>query len=154
MIFIVTHGLKQRHLLVNFDQNKNQAIWTTLDKIKDQDENTYTWQLNLGDNPNPLISETNIENGINTFTIQGENNSYLKGWVINPNEVEIKIEDPLQVKVSGANTNNIWVVLIVGKGIPPTAKLEGEGINAQLIINNQTIVNYDEKSDRLDIIWD
>ncbi len=38
---------------------------------------------------------------------------------------------------------------MIGQGIPPIGKLEGEGINAQLIMNNQTIVSYNQNSDRL-----
>lgn len=95
----------ERHLLVNFAETENKVIWTTLDKIADKDENLYTWQLNLGDDANLLNTETSKENGINIFTVRGENNSYLKGWVINPDDVQINTEDPLQVQVTAKNAN-------------------------------------------------
>jgi hypothetical protein len=42
----------KRHLSVNFNDNYNQAIITTLDHIEDEEQHSYTWQLNLGDEQN------------------------------------------------------------------------------------------------------
>lgn len=139
----------QRHLLVKFNQNNNEAIITTLDQIQDDETHTYTWQLNLGNeqNQDQLITEVNIENSLNTFTIYGNHNSYLKGWVINPSEVTISADKSLQVSVSDSNTN-IWIVMMVGQGIPPIAVIEGQGMEAKLRLENTEVMTECEINNR------
>ena len=141
----------QRHLLVKFDRNTDTAIITTLDRIKDEETHDYTWQLNLGDEKNDggIISTVGRENNLNIFVLRGQNNSYLKGWIIHPNPVTVMSGDPLQVRVSASNTN-IWIVMMVGQGIPPVATLEGTGMETKLKIDN-TVIGYNPQSDRLTI---
>ena len=141
----------QRHLLVNFNQNNGTAIITTLDKIQDDEINDYTWQLNLGNETNDgdIISTVSKENGLNTFVLRGKNNSYLKGWIIHENPVKVISGDPLQVNFSGSNTN-IWVVMILGQGIPPVATVEGTGMETKLKIDH-TVIDYNAQRDRLTI---
>ena len=137
----------QRHLLVKFNQNNGTAIITTLDKIQDDEINDYTWQLNLGNETNDgdITSTVGKENGLNTFVLRGKNNSYLKGWIINENPVTIISGDPLQVQVSGSNTN-IWVVMMLGQGIPPVANVEGTGMETKLKIDG-TVIDYNTQRD-------
>ncbi len=141
----------QRHLLVKFNQNTGTAIITTLDKIKDDETHDYTWQLNLGDEKNDggIISTVSRENNLNIFVLRGQNNSYLKGWIIHQNPVTVGSGDPLQVQVSGSNTN-IWIVMMLGQGIPPVATVEGTGMETQLKIDN-IVIDYNSQSDRLSI---
>ena len=135
--------------LVKFNQNTGTAIITTLDKIQDDETHDYTWQLNLGDEKNDgdIISTVGRENSLNIFVLRGKNNSYLKGWIIPQNPVTVISGDPLQVQVSGSNTN-IWIVMMVGQGIPPVATLEGTGMETKLKIDN-TVIGYNSQSDRL-----
>ncbi|MDJ0747348.1 MAG: hypothetical protein QNJ32_28970 [Xenococcaceae cyanobacterium MO_167.B27] len=141
----------QRHLLVKFNQNTSTAIISTLDKIKDDETHYFTWQLNLGDQKNDggIISTVSRENNLNIFVLRGKNNSYLKGWIIHQNPVTVGSGDPLQVQVSGSNTN-IWIVMMLGQGIPPVATVEGTGMETKLKIDN-TVIGYNSQSDRLTI---
>lgn len=139
----------QRHLLVKFNQNHGSAIITTLDKIQDEETHDYIWQLNLGNEANDgdIISTVGKENSLNIFLLRGKNDSYLKGWIVHPNPVTVISGDPLQVQVSGSNTN-IWIVMILGQGIPPVATVEGTGMETKLKIDN-VVIGYNSRSDRL-----
>ncbi len=139
----------KRHLLVKFDDNSNTAVLTTLDKIRDEQNHSYTWQLNLGDEQTDAQIRVHLgrENGLNTFVLRGHHHSYLKGWVLSPQEAVVTAVEPLQVNVAAADTD-IWIVMIVGQGIAPVAEVTGTGMTTQLKVGD-VIVSYDPESDRL-----
>ena len=139
----------KRHLFVKFNNVNNTALISTLDKIKDQETNTYTWQINLGDAK--IDGQLNLsmekQDNLQTFLLSGNNNSYLKGWIIYPQEAIVKLNDPLQVILSGEDAN-IWVVMVVGQGKPPTAITTGKDMATKLRIDN-LLIYYDKESDRI-----
>jgi hypothetical protein len=78
-----------------------------------------------------------------TFLLSKKNNSgYLKGWVIHPQETNIITGDPLQVTINDSNVK-IWIVMMLGIGIPPKAIVKGEGMDTQIEIENM-IIKYDQ----------
>jgi Ca2+-binding RTX toxin-like protein len=141
----------QRHLLVDFSGDAGRAVLSTLDQVRDTDTNTYTWQLNLGDARGNLLGITDIysgsENGLSYFVVEGDNDSYLKGWVVNADAVSIVAGDPLQVTTSGSNTD-LWVVMVLGSGVIPEATVTGSGLDAMLDIGNSRI-RYDASTNRI-----
>lgn len=138
----------KRHLLVEFDRRANQALLVTLDRLRDRETHSYTWQLNFGEKIDGAIqATTSQEYGLPVFLLRGNNGSYLKGWVLHPGEVRVRAEETLQVSVFGSDVD-IWVVMIVGQGDPPIAKVMGEGMRTQLQLEN-VVVNYDPQSERV-----
>ena len=87
------------------------------------------------------------QDNLQTFLLSGNNNSYLKGWIIYPQEAIVKLNDPLQVILSGEDAN-IWVVMVVGQGKPPTAITTGKDMATKLRIDN-LLIYYDKESDRI-----
>lgn len=90
---------------------------------------------------------TGTEAGRPTFTLQGQNGSYTMGWVVHPATARIDATDPVRVQVHGADAQ-IWVVLQVGKGAPPTARVLGQGLGSVLHLNHR-VVRLDAATDRL-----
>jgi len=139
----------KRHFLVDFSSNPERAILSTLDQIQDESHHTYTWQLNIGDHAGNggVSTQRGTEGGLPTFTLLGNNHSYVKGWVVYPTDVSIVTGDPLQVITFGANTD-IWVVMLTGKGTIPVANITGTGMNTVLEVAN-TRIHYDAQTNRL-----
>jgi hypothetical protein len=135
----------QRHVLVDFSATAAPALISTLDKLDSYSQNSYTWNLNLGDTEeNPydlgtLITKTQgTESGRPYFLLRGRSNSYVKGWVLSHPQATIAAGDPLAVTVTGQKTD-IWIVMAVGAGTPPTATISGEGLGSKLQLNGSTI---------------
>ncbi len=140
----------KRHLLVDFSKDGSTALLSTLDRIKSKTDHTYTWQANLGDDENAddIKLSSGTEAGRPTFLMKGRNDGYVKGWVVFPADAKLSAGgDPLQIDVKGA-TQNIWVVMLVGKGTPPKASIAGKGPQAVLTVGGKA-VSYDVKKDRL-----
>jgi len=155
---IVDGGLKysslglnsaKRHLLVDFSQQDSTALLSTLDSLQDDTTHTYTWQLNLGDDiSNGGVSVTTGQEGVlSTFTLTGKNNSYVKGWILNPTNASVIAGDPLKVITTGSNAN-IWVAMLTGKGVPPIGTVTGTGMNAVLSVSNMRVY-YDANTNRI-----
>jgi len=139
----------KRHFLVDFSTNSGTTILSTLDRIQDESNHTYTWQLNVGDDVgNAGVSvSSGSEGGLRTFLLSGKNGSYLKGWVLYPTNASVIAGDPLQVITSGANAN-IWVAMVLGTGTPLQATVTGTGMNAVLQVGGDRI-RYDAASNRI-----
>lgn len=133
----------KRHLLVKFDRAAGTALLVTLDQLRDQQSHTYTWQLNLGGHLNDggISATAGRESGLYSFLLRGNNGSYLKGWVLHPTEVKVTADDPLQVSISGSDVD-IWVVMLVGEGVPPVAKVKGKGMAAIFEVGNISLSYY------------
>ncbi|MFP4053372.1 MAG: hypothetical protein ACLFV7_05855, partial [Phycisphaerae bacterium] len=141
----------KRHLLVDFSKDGSTALLATLDRIRSEKEHTYTWQANLGDDEgaDDVKLSPGTEAGRPTFLMKGRNDGYVKGWVVFPADAKLSADgDPLQIEVTGG-TQNIWVVMLVGKGTPPKASIVGKGPDAVLTVGGKS-VSYNKKTDRLE----
>jgi hypothetical protein len=138
----------KRHLLVNFSETDDTAVLATLDRIRDEEKHTYTWQLNLGNEKGDggVTATVGMESGLPTFLLRGDRDSYLKGWVLHPKAALVTAGDPLQVSISGANAE-IWIATFVGRGIPPVATVTGTGMATVLEVGNVRL-RYDANDNR------
>jgi hypothetical protein len=139
----------ERHLLVDFTHAKNAALIGVLDRIQSAKQHDYAWQLNIGDE----VSDTALklsrgnEEGRTTFTLTGQNGGFLKAWVMTPAEVKLQLDDPLQV-ITRNTIVDVWVVMLIGQGEAPTAKIQGQGLDASITLNGATM-RYDRKAGRM-----
>ncbi|MEO1742084.1 MAG: calcium-binding protein, partial [Cyanobacteria bacterium J06629_9] len=146
----------ERHLLTDFSGNAGSALLSTLDRLSDGQSHTYTWQASLGtsqDQGGVTAVTTATESGVTTFLMRGQQDSYLKGWVLNPSNVTVSLADPnvadspLQITTTASSTD-IWVVMLVGTGAPPEANITGSGLDSQLTVGN-TVVSFDSSSQQM-----
>lgn len=139
----------KRHLLVDFSGESGTAILSTLDQLEDLQRHIYTWQANLG----TVIDDAEItaiagqEGDVKTFVLQGNNDSFLKGWILNPSDVTVSAGDPLKVETAGRD-RNIWIVMMVGQGTPPSAEIEGTGLGSKLRVGD-ALVYFDAATNRI-----
>lgn len=141
-----------RHMLVKFVSPRNEAIISTLDRVKSAKEHEYTWQANLGDETgdDDVVCEDGTESGRVTFTLRGRNDGFVKGWVLHPEQVEIKTGDPLKITAKGAD-QDIWVVMFVGSGrMAPKARITGDGLSSRITVGGKT-VSYSSATDRISL---
>jgi len=88
-------------------------------------------------------SECGTEAGRPYFLLTGRN-GHVKGWVLHPAEAKIKTGDPLQITTHAAGMK-IWVVMHAAPGkAPPTATIEGQGMQSVLKLGSKT-VRFDGK---------
>lgn len=138
-----------RHMLAYLAMPGNRALFTTFDDIKSNVEHSYAWQANLGsefDDDNIGV-DTGREAGRPAFILAGRNESYVKGWVMHPADAIIEMGDPLRIRMIDKDAN-IWVVMLVGAGRPPTASITGSGLDGKLTVDGVTI-SYDRKDESL-----
>ncbi|NER82689.1 MAG: calcium-binding protein, partial [Leptolyngbya sp. SIO1D8] len=139
----------ERHLWVDYSGDAGTVLLSTLDQLQDTDNNTYTWQLNLGlatDDGN-IVATSGNDNGVPTFLLESQQGSYLKGWILEPSDASVLAGDPLQVITQGSNAD-IWTVMVVGTGVAPVAEVAGTGIDTVLTVGNARVY-YDSASDRI-----
>ncbi|MEL6603647.1 MAG: hypothetical protein AAFP20_10540 [Cyanobacteria bacterium J06614_10] len=139
----------KRHLLVDFAGESGTAILSTLDSLEALESRLYTWQANLGkaiDNTE-ITATAGQESGVKTFVLRGNNDGFLKGWVLNPSDATLLAGDPLQVETTGRD-RNIWIVMLVGQGTPPTAEIEGTGLESKLRVGD-ALVYFDATANRI-----
>ncbi len=129
----------KRHLLVDFS-NGESAFISTLDQLVAIENHIYTWQANLGStiDDGGITISLGREGAVQTFLLEGRNNSYLKGWVLSPVDVTLRASDPLQIETMGTTTN-IWIVMQISQGSPPIAQVIGSGLSANLYVDNSRI---------------
>lgn len=130
----------KRHMLVDFSGNAGSAIISTLDRLADVESHIYTWQVNLGTylDDGGITVTAGQEGRIKTFLLEGNNDSYLKGWILNPSNATVIPGDPLQIETRDSNMD-IWVVMVVGTGVPLTADVTGFGLNSELRLGNARV---------------
>ncbi len=137
-----------RHLLTDFSGNVGSALLSTLDQIDSVQSHIYTWQASLGtsiDQGGVTSVTTSTEAGLTTFLMRGQQDSYLKGWVITPDTVTISAADPnvgnspLKIETSRTDDADIWITMVVGTGTAPTAQVTGSGLNTQLQLGNALV---------------
>jgi hypothetical protein len=139
----------KRHLLVDFSPDQAPSVVATLDHLRAPARHTYTWQLNLGDakGDGGVRATAAEEGGRPTFTLLAATGGYVKGWVLSPPGATITAADPLQVQTSGSDAE-IWVVMAVGRGAPPSAEISGAGLASALRLGGVQ-VGYDARADRV-----
>jgi hypothetical protein len=140
----------QRHLLARFAGDKSEAILSTLDRIKSAAPHVYTWQGNLGNEvgDDGVKISGGTESGRPMFLLQGRNEGFVKGWVLHPAGAEVEAKgDPLKINVKGGDAD-LWVVMLVGQGKPPEARVEGNGLDSALNVAGRK-VRFDAQANRV-----
>lgn len=137
-------GEAVRHMRVDFLAD-NQAIVSTLDRVKTAGgEHAYTWQANVGDG---VKVEAGEEAERPFFLMKGSNETFLKGWVLDPAAPEVTAGDPLRITARGTDAE-IRGVMFVGQGNPPSAVVAGQGSDSLLSVAGRK-VSFDGKSGRI-----
>ncbi len=141
-----------RHCSVGFGTNRHTIA--LLDQVYSIQHHTYDWQLNPGnqDNSDSIVITTGTENGRPYFIFHGRDESFVKGWVLYPEIVEMPEANrdtiaPFRIGTEGEN-QQIFVVMEVGKGTPSAATFNGEGL-ARSITFGENTVSYDGTKNRI-----
>jgi hypothetical protein len=138
-----------RQLMVDFEGADRSIMLATVDRIQSTQAHRYAWQANLGDDRSDgnFTVDAGRESDHPAVTVRAESGAYLKAWVITPDDVKVATDDPLSFQAVGTITD-IWVVMLLGEGTPPEAKITGRGLDAKLAIG-RTTWHYDRTRDRL-----
>lgn len=130
----------KRHLLTDFSGEAGGALLSTLDRLEDLESHVYTWQANLGTvkGDGGITATAEQEGDVKTFLLKGNDNSYLKGWILNPSDAVVRADDPLQIETTDDNAD-IWVVMLVGTGDAPVANVTGSGLDSELHLGNARV---------------
>ncbi|MFP4013410.1 MAG: T9SS type A sorting domain-containing protein [Chitinispirillaceae bacterium] len=136
----------QRHTAVKF-LNDNTAIIAVLDKISDDQEHNYTFNLNIGDastNDDVTVSKgTEQQHGY--FLLSGRNDGFVKGWAVSPSEASVSASDPVQITPAKSASMDLLVVMFVGSGEAPVAEISGSGMESVVKIHSHDITVVDDR---------
>jgi PKD repeat protein len=133
-----------RHLLVDFrEDGADWAVISTLDDLQSTSTHAYTWQLNT----QGLPAFSSVEGGVPTFTVEGSDGVYLKGWILGPSGVSVETGRSVRASVNAANMR-MWVVMAVGKGAAPEAEITGSGLQAQVRLGDR-VLSFDGGANRI-----
>ncbi|MCC5844704.1 MAG: PKD domain-containing protein [Verrucomicrobia bacterium] len=127
-------SFSRRHLKVSYPDEDDIAVISTFDVLNSVQLREYAWQLNSQNLP--LF--TGEEDGVPTFTLRGENGGYLKGWMIYPADGSFFEGNRVSYSFE-ANDAEIWVVMAMGRGAAPSARIEGEGLDAEWILGQRRL---------------
>ncbi|MFP4241940.1 MAG: hypothetical protein ACLFQB_11100 [Chitinispirillaceae bacterium] len=136
----------RRHIAVRF-LSDNSAIIAVLDKISDDQEHDYTFNLNIGDekgNDDVTITD-GTEQQRSYFLLSGRNEGFVKGWAVTPSEASITAADPIEVTPARSADAELLVVMHVGSGEAPTAEFSGSGLESTVKILSHDIAIVDGK---------
>ena len=138
-----------RHVLVDFpDGIRDLAVISTLDDLSSSTSNLYTWQLNT---QNRHVV-TGIEGGVPAFTVRGEGDAYLKGWILGPPGIDLQADAQVRASVQAGNLK-LWVVMAMGRGAAPVADISGSGLNAQVRIGDR-VLTHNSGNNRIELALD
>jgi PKD repeat protein len=133
-----------RHLFVDFrEDGADWAVLSTLDDIQSTSTHAYTWQLNT----QGLPAFSSVEGGVPTFTVEGSDGAFLKGWILGPSGVSLEIGRSVRASVNAANMR-MWVVMAVGRGAAPEAEITGSGLLAQVRLGDR-VLSFDSGANRI-----
>lgn len=139
----------QRHLMNDFSDPETVVV-ATYDHARSDHRRTWTWQANIGDDQGDDGVELDLlrDGPRHGFILRGRNDSYVRGWILHPADARLyREEDALRVETTGIETR-ILVVMLVGTGESPGGRIEGEGIDTQLFLENHRI-GYDPDKGRI-----
>lgn len=137
----------RRHLMVRYPETGPDAVLSTLDRVQADSSHTYTWQLShddKGEDPEARPVETSQPS---TFVLRGNNDSYLKGWVLRPSDATVEAGAPLRIRTDGTDAT-LWVVMAIGTGEPPEGRVAGSGAEATLRMGDRQVA-YDASANRI-----
>jgi len=142
----------QRHGMVDFDVDGADGIVATFDEVRTNTSRMLTYNLNLGDDKSndDIQVSTGSEGGRQFFVMTGRNNSYVKGWVLHPQDVTITAGDPTRFDIE-ADSADIWVAMIVGRGAAPEAEISGSALSTKMAVAGKTVY-FDKKNRRIKTI--
>lgn len=89
---------------MRFPDDSPDAVLSTLDRMRSDSAHTYTWQLShddQGDGREARPGRTGRVSGRSTSVLRGEEESYLKGWMMHPTEATVERGRPLRVRTEG-----------------------------------------------------
>lgn len=132
----------RRHLRVD-PTDAGPVLFSTLDRVRSDSVRRYAWQVDHGPpgDPSSITVTTGLRADVPTFTLRGpelreasdasgesekdggSRASYLKAWVLGPEDVRVVAGDPLRV-ISEARSTAIWIVAVTGRGAAPEARIE------------------------------
>jgi hypothetical protein len=135
----------RRHVLVE-GRTGHPVIVSTLDQVRAAGPHGLQWQI--APEATGLTFAKDSESGRRTFVVRrGE--TFLKGWVLHPPDAHIRAQDRVVVKSTAAN-EDLWVVMVAGKGTAPAASFDGQGLDTRITIEGGAgQVRYDRSSDQL-----
>ncbi|MCC5841199.1 MAG: PKD domain-containing protein [Opitutales bacterium] len=136
-----------RHLLADFSGNSgSKALLGLRDKLRSSGGiHEYRWQINTGQG-NVAVGTLNGRPGF-TITYPG-NDGYLRGWIVHPANASVQTAANRLFFNTTAADADIWVVMAVGNGTPPSASISGSGLASTFALNGVT-VTWDDAADRL-----
>lgn len=70
-------------------------------------------------------------------------------WIMHPSVDELIPGDPLQIDVRARDTD-IWIVMVLGQGMPPRARITGTGMGSILCVGPHRI-SLDKQSERITV---
>jgi hypothetical protein len=139
-------GVKEavRHTMVDFaPAGANLALLSTLGRVCGDGQHTYTWQANVG--PGATFG---AEAGRKSFLLKGAQGGFVKGWVVHPADAQVgPAPKPLQISTRATDAD-IWVVILVGHGEPPTATITGTDMEATVSVGGK-VLRWDASSGRI-----
>ena len=138
-----------RHLMTDFS-NRSRAIVATLDEVESNRQRTWTWQANLGDDrgDDDVEAELLPDGDRPGFILRGRNDSHVRGWVLHPADATLdRVDDALRIETTGREAR-IFIVMLVGTGEPPAARIDGEAMQTRLHVDDRTI-RYDQQQGRI-----
>jgi hypothetical protein len=142
-------GQAQRHLMNDFSRPQ-QVIVATYDRARSGEDRAWTWQANLGDDrgDDGVEAELKPDGDRPGFLLRGRHDSYVRGWVLHPSDARLgRKDDALQIETAGREAD-ILVVMLVGRGEPPAARIEGRGMDTVLHVDGRQ-VRYDAARGRI-----
>ena len=137
-----------RHVLVRMSET--ETVIATFDRLRAPGQHTYTWNVNVGDHlgDDGVTGFRSMWAGRPMFVLRGRDKAYVKGWVLHPaGRAIIKVGDPTQISVTGED-EDIWVVMLVGKGTPPVGEINGKDLASEITVGDTTI-RFDSRKNRM-----
>ncbi len=138
-----------RHLMTDFSRPE-RSIVATLDQVESDQERTWTWQANLGDDDGDdgVEAELKPDGDRPGFILRGRNDSYVRGWVLHPADADLdRKDDALRIETAGREAK-ILVVMLVGTGELPEGRIEGRGMDTVLHVDDRA-VQFDPEKGRI-----
>ena len=141
----------KRHVLVRMSET--ETLLATFDRLRAPAQHTYTWNVNVGDHlgDDGVTGFRSVWAGRPMFVLRGRDKAYVKGWVLHPaGQAIIKVGDPTQISVTGED-QDIWVVLLAGKGTPPVGEISGKDLASEITVGGATI-RFDTRKNRMIVV--